>query len=399
MKTDNFEKAASRIKENAKCRSHVVSKEHHAWVSTDEISQKIAAEYPDLETPWLSVEHVHGVSSAVTGVCKKHKLLIPMLLGNLWRGTTQYGCPECAWEKGQETDIHKRFRNQPGYVGRSGAEFALFCAIKEVFPDAIPGHRIQGRKEIDIWVPSIGCGVEYNGNYYHAEAMGRGRTYHFDKSLLAAQQEKMILHLFSEEAEDLDRVVRTLRLFSELASAYTSGLASLPTLHVQAISRGMALSFHERWSCLIDQTAHLRDVNVGIFDDQFNMVAAVSANRKLSMVTKISSSTACLPLAQVLDWMVVQYQLNPITVRCDMRNPVEWLICRVAVGMQKLIYTEPSPVPLGKKYEILQLGLPDVMGISKYLHEPHPNEVGRAWDCGIGWFCRKGKPPRWLIQK
>ena len=184
----DFEKALNRAVEGAKCRNHVVNKEHHNWVSTDQIAEKLRIEFSSLSFPWLEAEHIHGVNSIVTGVCEKHKLLIPMHLGNLWRGTTKYGCPECAWEGVGDVDYSSRFKNHHGYVGQSGLEFDLFMKTKQIFPDATPGHRIQGRKEIDIWVPSISCGIEYNGNYYHVESMGRGKEYHSGKTNIAAKQ-------------------------------------------------------------------------------------------------------------------------------------------------------------------------------------------------------------------
>ena len=58
-----FEKTLNRIREDAKCRNHLVNKEHHNWVPTEEIAEKLKAEYPALSTPWLEKEHIHGVKS------------------------------------------------------------------------------------------------------------------------------------------------------------------------------------------------------------------------------------------------------------------------------------------------------------------------------------------------
>ena len=178
-----------------------------------------------------------------------------MNLGNLWRGTTKYGCPECAWEAGENNDVYKRYRNAPGYIGRSGMEFRMFCAIKEVWPDAIPGHRIEGRKEIDIWIPSVGCGVEYNGNYYHVEERGRGKEYHLDKSRIAWRQEKFILHVYEEEADDIDRIIRVLKVFEAAMSQIKMNKVVVPGgIGAQAISPGIAESFHRSGTSLLNPT-------------------------------------------------------------------------------------------------------------------------------------------------
>lgn len=61
------------------------------------------------------------------------------------------GCPKCAIES-----------------QTSFPEQAIFFYIKKVFPDAINRHKIAGN-EIDIYIPCIKTGIEYNGYFYHKE--------------------------------------------------------------------------------------------------------------------------------------------------------------------------------------------------------------------------------------
>lgn len=59
------------------------------------------------------------------------------------------GCPKCA--KG----LHTSFPEQ-----------VVYYYIKELFPDAINGYRHE-RTEIDIFIPSLNIGIEYDGENYH----------------------------------------------------------------------------------------------------------------------------------------------------------------------------------------------------------------------------------------
>lgn len=59
------------------------------------------------------------------------------------------GCPVCA------------LQSQTSFP-----EQAILFYIKKVFPNAIGRYKYQNQ-EIDIYIPSLNIGIEYNGNYYH----------------------------------------------------------------------------------------------------------------------------------------------------------------------------------------------------------------------------------------
>ena len=59
---------------------------------------------------------------------------------------------------------------EPNYRinGKSHAEIELYRWVKDYAPDAISGSRIIKPYEIDILIPSINLGIEYNGSYWHS---------------------------------------------------------------------------------------------------------------------------------------------------------------------------------------------------------------------------------------
>ena len=76
--------------------------------------------------------------------------------GNEWQATvisrkTGMGCPKCSQER-----------------NTSYPEQAIYYYLQQVFPEAVNRYTSLGR-EIDIYIPSIKVGVEYDGARYHTE--------------------------------------------------------------------------------------------------------------------------------------------------------------------------------------------------------------------------------------
>jgi hypothetical protein len=57
-------------------------------------------------------------------------------------------------------------------------------------------HYAAGNKEIDIFIPSLGIGVEFNGVYWHTEAKGRDRNYHSTKTNQALKEGICLIHIW-----------------------------------------------------------------------------------------------------------------------------------------------------------------------------------------------------------
>lgn len=63
--------------------------------------------------------------------------------------------------------------------------------------------------EVDIYIPELNLGIEYNGLYYHSEEMGRGREYHITKTRLAEEAGIHLIQIFSDEWQFKRKIVES----------------------------------------------------------------------------------------------------------------------------------------------------------------------------------------------
>lgn len=75
--------------------------------------------------------------------------------------------------------------------------------------------------EIDIYLPQLNLGIEYNGEYWHSEAK-KGRNYHLDKTKLAESKGIRLVHIFEHEWLQKQEIVKS-RLLGMLQQNYKLG--------------------------------------------------------------------------------------------------------------------------------------------------------------------------------
>lgn len=179
-----------------------VDPNHHAVIPTAQIERDLRARFPGLEFPYVKQDHVAGVRSNVHAWCEKHQMFTRMLLSSA-RATdgTKYGCFACANEHkgGGGGGGYSPRQYAPGYIGRAGVQSGIFRALKAAYPDTVWEHRMDNGKEIDVYIPSLNFGIEYNGNYYHSTAVGKDAKYHAMKTVGAYKEGKGLLHVFTDE--------------------------------------------------------------------------------------------------------------------------------------------------------------------------------------------------------
>jgi len=112
-------------------------------------------------------------------VCHEH--------GSFWQIATNH--------VSQESDCPKCLLS-----GTSKLEIELFEFVRSICPDAINGERkILGGREIDIYIPSLKFGIEFNGLYSHSTKFKKDIWYHQKKTDDAATLGVRLIHIWSDE--------------------------------------------------------------------------------------------------------------------------------------------------------------------------------------------------------
>ena len=79
-------------------------------------------------------------------------------------------------------------------------EKELLKFVKSVYRDEIltSSRKILKTREIDIYLPKLQIGFEFNGNYWHSE-LKKDKKYHLEKSLLAKENNIRLIHIYEYE--------------------------------------------------------------------------------------------------------------------------------------------------------------------------------------------------------
>lgn len=102
-------------------------------------------------------------------------------------------------------DIEKAYRNRS--VGISDAEKELLEFIKSQYNGKIETNTrsiIKNEEsnyglELDIYLPEKHLAFEFNGTYWHSSQADTPKDYHFKKSLLCAEKDIRLIHIYQDE--------------------------------------------------------------------------------------------------------------------------------------------------------------------------------------------------------
>ncbi len=84
------------------------------------------------------------------------------------------------------------------FISKSQQEINDF--IESLGFETIINHKkVLNGVEIDVYVPSLKIGFEYNGLFWHSEKMGKNKNYHINKQEKANSKGVKLFHIFSDE--------------------------------------------------------------------------------------------------------------------------------------------------------------------------------------------------------
>ena len=95
----------------------------------------------------------------------------------------------------------------------SSPEDELQTLLKKLNIDFISHERkILNGMEIDIYIPAKKIGIEFNGDYWHSDAV-KEKNYHFNKSKLAEAKGIRLIHIYEYEWNTMrDKIVQLLKI-------------------------------------------------------------------------------------------------------------------------------------------------------------------------------------------
>lgn len=131
-------------------------------------------------------------------ICKKHGEFKQLAYMHL---NSKICCPACVAESTS-----------------SIAEQEIFDFIKCNYTKEIAKNTrdILNYREIDIFIPDLNLGIEFNGNYYHCEAIV-GKNYHFNKTNLSEKKGIKLIHIFEHEWNEKKEIVKS-RILSNISA-------------------------------------------------------------------------------------------------------------------------------------------------------------------------------------
>lgn len=93
---------------------------------------------------------------------------------------------------------------------RSMVEDKLCAFIKEIYNgEIITSYKFSGKKELDIYLPSLKLGIEFNGIYWHSEVK-KDKNYHIEKTKLCNSLGIDLIHIWEDDWVNKEDIVKSL---------------------------------------------------------------------------------------------------------------------------------------------------------------------------------------------
>ena len=185
-----------------------------AW-SREKFIEESKKRFPDLFI-YDDVVYVNQ-NTAVWLICKKHGKFKCWPSTHL-RKKKPVGCPSCS------NNVSYRELEILDFISKN-----KYQAIHRFKPDWLKSPCKKGTKEIDIFIPELSLGIEYNGVVTHHsftnikcfKNRSKSISYHQDKYLKCLENGVNLIHIF--EFEDFNKWKRKLKLYFNNPDKYEIG--------------------------------------------------------------------------------------------------------------------------------------------------------------------------------
>ena len=153
-------------------------------------------------------KEIHGNKYDYSKVCYKTSdtkvCIICAEHGEFWQTPSNHmngsGCPKCANEKRKNALIKdtKLFIDAATLIHDGKPEDEIISLFTEIEHQQHNREILNGM-EIDIFIPPLKLGIEYNGLRWHSEEFGKDHRYHLDKLNKCNEQGIKLIQIFEDE--------------------------------------------------------------------------------------------------------------------------------------------------------------------------------------------------------
>lgn len=214
---------------------------------------------------------------------------------------------------------------QPTWVSKGELE------IKE-FIDGLGFEVYKGKnrkllegKEIDLIIPSVKIGIEYNGLYYHTENMGKNSVYHLNKTLACNQLGYKLIHIFEDEWMKNKELVKS-KLKHILGVSFGIKIGGRKTVITKISKEDKSYFLDESHIQGNDKSeifygAYYGDILVGVmtFNSKRNMTKNVEGEYELNRYSTKQGYTISGLASKMLKQFIVDYSPKTIISFADRR--------------------------------------------------------------------------------
>lgn len=128
-----------------------------------------------------------------------------------WKGDTfNVTCDKCGKTFNSLTRTLRCYICNPKLKGFSNNELELLSYIQDELGLIVEtnNRKILHGKEIDIYIPSLKIGIEYDGLFWHSEQSGKDKNYHLNKTEMCTQLGIQLIHIFEDEWLNKKEIVK-----------------------------------------------------------------------------------------------------------------------------------------------------------------------------------------------
>lgn len=247
---------------------------------------------------YSKVNYVNA-NSLVDIICRKHGIFSQRAHDHV----LGHGCPRCA--NIQSEDENELYEYICSIVGKENV-------IKN-------DRKVLDGLEIDILIPSMKIGFEYDGLIWHSEKYGKDSSFHLNKTLKAKEKGITLIHIFEDEYKNKKDIVESKIKHILKADTQSSSIYARNTI-VEEIDKNISKDFLEKYhiqgscGCSIALGCFYKDELIGVM-----LFLKIKDKYLLSRFATNTNYICCGIGGKILSFFIKKYNPSIIETFLDIR--------------------------------------------------------------------------------